>query len=337
MADYDFGLKSPPHRFLHLRQPQINYNLPINTTIKTRWNCTVKHFATNQNATVGKLFSASVIGELTKAGKSPSFARQLQTLCNLEQTPSGYSVGDIFDEAYEILKRPNNRNEYIYKSAITEKVLLGIHSLKTASLLTEFRIGKCIADVVLLNGTGTVYEIKSERDSLSRLEEQIHAYRDVFASVCVIAGENHIKSVLDVIPKDVGVIKLSKRHQLTTIRQSLNVPERTKSGAIFDAIRMQEAKTILTRCGYEVPDLPNTKMYATLKHLFKQIPAEVAHTEMVRTLKATRDQSKLSSFIHSLPKSLQTIGLTTPMKRTEQRRLLDALNTPLTKAMEWNS
>lgn len=296
----------------------------------------MKNAATIQNITVGKLFSASVIGELTKSGKSPSFARQLQSLCSSKQHTCGYRVADIFDEAFEILKKPHNRNEYIYKSAITQKMLLGVHSLKTASLLTEFRVGKCIADMVLLNGTGTVYEIKSERDSLTRLEEQVHAYRDVFASVCVIAGENHIKSVLDIIPEDVGIIQLSKRHQLTTVRQALNVPERTNSEAIFDAIRMQEAKTILMRCGYKVPDLPNTKMYAALKHLFKQIPAEVAHAEMVRTLKATRDQSKLSSFIHSLPKSLQAIGLTLPMRKTEQRRLLDALNTPLTEAMEWN-
>lgn len=283
----------------------------------------------------GKLFSASVFNEFAKSGKSQLFAREIGNLHNTTQEPSNVRVADIFESAFNILKQPKNRNEYIYKSAITQKVLLGVHSLKTASMLNEFRVGKCIADVVVLNGTGTVYEIKSERDSLARLQEQVLGYRDVFASVCIIAGENHIGSILDTIPEDVGVIKLSRRHQLTTIRHAQNIPARTKSDAIYDAIRMQEARIILTRCGYEIPDLPNTQMYIALKRLFTQLPSEVAHREMVRTLKATRNQSALNTFIKNLPNSLKTIGLTTPMNKIEQHRFLTALATPLTEAMEW--
>ncbi|MEI9986083.1 MAG: sce7726 family protein [Aliidongia sp.] len=62
--------------------------------------------------------------------------------------------------------------------SVTQKILMGKHSLRTASMLNEFRAGSCKADLVILNGTATVYEIKSERDSLTRLANlgrELHA------------------------------------------------------------------------------------------------------------------------------------------------------------------
>jgi hypothetical protein len=90
-------------------------------------------------------------------------------------------------------------------------------------MLTEFRVGECKADVVILNGTGTVYEVKSERDSLSRLERQIAAYAKVFAKVNVITAESHVTAVMNLMPSDVGVLCLGDRGQITPIRKRLSV------------------------------------------------------------------------------------------------------------------
>lgn len=93
-------------------------------------------------------------------------------------------------------QREGYRHEYIYKAAPTHKILLGKHSLHSASVINEFRVGECKADVAILNGTATVYEVKSERDSLAWLERQIRANATVFAKVYVIASESHIQAVL---------------------------------------------------------------------------------------------------------------------------------------------
>lgn len=81
----------------------------------------------------------------------------------LDNAGSGATVGDVFDQAFEILKVAGQRDEYIYRAAISQKILMGTHSLRTASMLNEFRAGSSKADLVILNGTATVYEIKSER------------------------------------------------------------------------------------------------------------------------------------------------------------------------------
>ncbi len=104
-------------------------------------------------------------------------------------------VRNVFETAFSLLKREGSRHEYIYKSALTHKVLLGMHSLQTASMINGFRVGDCKADVVILNGTATVYEVKSKRDSLTRLERQIATYATMFAKVYVIAAEGRINAV----------------------------------------------------------------------------------------------------------------------------------------------
>jgi hypothetical protein len=241
----------------------------------------------------------------------------------------------LFETAFSLLRRDGFRDEYIYKAALTHKILLGTHSLQTASMLNEFRVGDCKADVVILNGTATVYEIKSERDSLSRLERQIAAYAKVFARVYVIAGENHVEAVLDSVPRDVGVLRLTERQQISTLREASDRPDRTSPSAIFDSIRTDEARQILVAEGISVPDVPNTALHGTLRELFAKLDAQRAHTGMVRVLKRTRNLLPLSALVDQLPYSLQPAALSVPLRKVDHMRLVAAVNSSLQDAAAW--
>ena len=94
-----------------------------------------------QSAAISRFFSSAVIKELAGRGKSPTLARLLRESGLLKTERQPETIGAFFDYAFEYLKRKSNRHEYIYKAAITKKVLLGVHSLQTASMLTEFRVG----------------------------------------------------------------------------------------------------------------------------------------------------------------------------------------------------
>lgn len=87
----------------------------------------------------------------------------LSRLLELSEMPhrcgDNATVGDALDSAFDVLKTAGLRDEYVYRAAITHKILLGTHSLNTACMLNEFRVGVCKADVAILNGTATVYEI----------------------------------------------------------------------------------------------------------------------------------------------------------------------------------
>lgn len=289
----------------------------------------------HQLSAVSRFFSASLIRELGRMGYSPMFARLANESSLLEIAVSQEPIRKLFDAAFSLMKRKNYRHEYIYKAAITHKVLLGRHSLQTAVLLNEFRVGSNIADSIILNGTSTVYEIKSERDSLSRLEQQLCTYRDVFAKVNVITGENHLDSVKKMAPDDVGILLLSDRYQISTYRDAEDLPERTIPEAIFNSIRLSEAKKILKITGREIPKLPNTKMHEALEKEFKTLTPLEAHDGMVRVLRTSRSMSPLAGFLDALPDSLKTAALSTPLRKQDHKRLLKAIDTPLHEALQW--
>ncbi len=295
----------------------------------------ISDFAAEQLAAISRLFSSTVIHEMARKGKSPLFARlarQSQLFCSMPSTSRVYS---LFETAFSLLKREGYRNEYIYKAALTHKILLGKHSLQTASMLNEFRVGECKADIAILNGTASVYEIKSERDSLARLERQITAYAKVFAKVNVIASESHVDAVLGTVPRDVGILVLNNRHQISTLRDAVDCPERTSPAAIFDSIRTDEARLILASEGVAVPTVPNTALNSVLRELFIKLDANQAHSGMVRVLKKTRNLLSLADLVAQLPPSLHTAALSVPLRKLDHSRLVTAVNTPLQDAMSW--
>lgn len=288
-----------------------------------------------QSAAISRLFSSSVVRELARRGKSPLFTRLARQSQLLHSLSTRNTVHDLFELAFALLQREGYRDEYIYKAALVKRVLLGTHSLQTASMLCEFRAGHCKADLVILNGTAAVYEIKSERDSLSRLQKQVAAYSKVFAKVNVIASENHISSIEASVPDYVGIHILNRRYRVSTVREAMDRPEDTSTEAIFDAIRTQEAIMILTMNGFSVPDVPNTALHMAVRELFLTLSPNVAHEGLVRVLKKTRTLLPLSTLLNQLPDSLHTAALSVPLRRLDHGRLVDAVNTPLEIAETW--
>lgn len=293
-------------------------------------------YSAAQLSALTRLFSATVFREMAKKGRSGLFRRLLGQTDLIERVGPCATVGDIFDSAFNILKIAGYRDEYIYRAAISQKVLMGTHSLRTASMLNEFRVGSCKADLVILNGTATVYEIKSERDSLARLVNQVENYKRVFAKVNVIASEGHIDGVLNTIPDDVGVMCLSKRYRIKSVREAAERPERICPVTVFESLRMAEGIAILRTMGVAVPEVPNTRKHTAMRDLFATLDPVALHAEMVRTLKRTRDLAPLGGFVDRLPKSLLAAALSVSVPRSDHSRLIDATATPLRVAMTWS-
>lgn len=250
-----------------------------------------------------------------------------------EQKKRFQTIGSFFDVVFNALSTSEIRNEYIYKSALAHRRLLGVHSLNTATMLNEFRVGGSKADVVILNGTSTVYEIKSERDSLERLASQLSDYQKVFYHTNVITSEKQVASVLAAVPENIGVLCLTKRYQISTVREAKERPELLSSVCMFDSLRRDESQAVLQNIGVELPEVPNTQLYQAMSGLFAELDPMLVHSEMVKVLKRTRSQASLKSFVDELPRSIQVAALSTPMKQAEQQQLLDALNAPFHIAM----
>lgn len=289
----------------------------------------------SQLAALSRLFSATVFREMAAKGRSATFARLIGQTGLLDGSFSGLTVAEAFDAAFTRLRRTGARDEYVYRSALTHNVLLGRHSLNTAAMLTEFRAGACKADLVILNGTATVYEIKSERDSLARLENQLRHYRRVFAKIYVIAGEAHVQDVLDATPIEVGVLSLVRWDRIRTVREAVETVEDVCPVTIFESLRTAEACMILKALGVERPDVPNTQLHGALRAKFAALDPAGVHRQMVSTLKRTRNLAPLNALVDRLPTSLQPAALSIQVRRADHERLVKAVSTPFEEALTW--
>ena len=103
--------------------------------------------------------------------------------------PHLLSNGEIIHKLYSQMSKCY-RNEYFYQNTLLNTLLLGKHSVRTTTALSQVIVGKAVADFILINGKAVVYEIKSDLDSFDRLESQIEAYYHAFDHVCVVAPES---------------------------------------------------------------------------------------------------------------------------------------------------
>jgi hypothetical protein len=79
-------------------------------------------------------------------------------------------------------------------------------------------IGK--ADIAAINGRLVGYEIKSESDSLARLENQIPLYDSVFERVFIVVAPKHAEKASSLIPAHWGVIVAAADAGEITLRET---------------------------------------------------------------------------------------------------------------------
>jgi hypothetical protein len=274
---------------------------------------------------LARLFSSAVIRELATKRLSPLASNILREAGFLQNCLPIITLRDFFDQIYDLLFQ-TYRNEYIYKNAIAQKILMGVHSLETTSMLTEFRAGRCKADVVLLNGTSTVYEIKSAFDSIERLKCQIAAYRQMFDNIHVITADSQLMKVQEVVGSDIGLILLTDRNTFCTVQKPKSLKMAVQPSVIFESLRKNEYEQIIKMHFGDIPNVPNTRIYQTCRELFCSLDPTVAHDAMVTVLKKRCSSNLLREFISSVPKSLKAASISCKLSSAQQDQFLAVLD-----------
>ncbi|MFM0740750.1 sce7726 family protein [Paraburkholderia xenovorans] len=97
-------------------------------------------------------------------------------------------------------------NEAIIKAAVIDR-LLRHHIDDDAVLISEMVLSKGVrrADLAVANGYLQAFEIKSELDTLVRLDGQLEAYSAQFDKVTLVVAARFVDAVLSKYPKNVEV------------------------------------------------------------------------------------------------------------------------------------
>jgi len=283
----------------------------------------------------GKVFSPLVMNNLAQNGYSGYLSEVCSNSRIKDQIDTTISLRQFLEDLYNILQK-NYRYEYIYKNVIAKKILLGKHSLNTSHMLTEFRVGKCKADVVIVNGTSTAYEIKSEYDSFTRLKQQIHTYLDVFDFVNVITSDAQADKLKYLLPEVVGLLVLTKNNSISTIREAISNVDNIKLDILFDSLRKTEYMRVIREHYGSLPSVPNTLIYKVCRSLFCQIPNKVAHSLAINALRERSNSEVLRKFIDVAPDSLTAYAMSICTEKTQMEQLMDRFELSIDSIMTTN-
>lgn len=275
---------------------------------------------------LAKVFSPTILKELSNTGKSNKLSSILNELSlikhiNLEQT-----VASFFNEAYNLLSK-YYKNEYIYRNTIIKNILLGRHSLNTAFVINEFRVGNSKADCVIFNGTSTVYEIKSQFDTFNRLKTQLEDYKKAFEYIYIVVPNESLKK-LEVYLDDesIGIMRLNSNNSISKIKEAKSNKYNWDKNIIFDILRKNEYLYILNKYYGEIPEMPNTKVYSYCKELFSKLDLNEIYQDIVWLLKMRGNNELYKKLILNAPDSLKALCFQTNLTKREKINLIELLD-----------
>lgn len=282
--------------------------------------CTASAGASGDLRAHSAVFSTGLFRTLSNSGYLPAVPH-LDRL--IELAPPGASLREVLEEGFEVLER-QYRSEYVYKNAIVSKIIFGRHSPKTANALIEQPLGNSIADVLVVNGTTTAYEIKTDFDDFDRLDSQLTDYSQHCEHVYVVTSEKRAGRATELAGEHIGVMALRKSGALTVVRPSTGGLERLDIQGLYMMLRKYEALSVLDRTHSFVPD-GNSGLQSQMWERFGTLPIEVAHAECVRALRLRGSVNAALFETSDIPRALRALIYGTPMSGAARKRMMTRL------------
>lgn len=279
-----------------------------------------------QGALLASVFSPVTLRELSREQFGPH-ARRLAILSDLVRMRPEATLADAFDAARNILAR-GYRSEYVFKNDIVSRAVFGRHSPRTASALIEQAMGASIADVVVLNGTTTVYEVKTDLDDFTRLPAQLRDYCSRAEHVHVVTSVARAAEAAAIAPDHVGVLALQQRGNLSVIRHASSNIGRLVPQHLFELLRTHERQNALRITHGYTPNPHQGQGWAEMQGLFAELPPRVAHD---RALEQLRMRAKIVERLVSsptFPTSLRALAYAAPTSTIGAKRIEHRLSQP---------
>lgn len=172
-------------------------------------------------------------------------------------------------------------NDLIIRSAL-KKDLKKLHARdKDLRIIEELgvRHGSARIDIAVVNGIMHGYEIKSDRDTLERLPEQMTEFNAVFDQITLVVGKQHLYQAIHIVPDwwGVTIAKINTRGRV--VFHIIRNPEDNKEQDKVSIARLlwrQEALRILEEHdqAYGVRSKPREFVYKRL--------ADVLETDVLK-------------------------------------------------------
>ncbi|MDR1547929.1 MAG: sce7726 family protein [Hungatella sp.] len=279
--------------------------------------------ASTNNLIINRLFTQNVFYNLLNEHSDSTYYTVVKRYINDVEDKNN---GELICEIYEFMAKAY-RNEYFYQNTLLNKLLLGRHSINTTTALTQIPIGKSKADFILINGKAVVYEIKTELDSLDRLDTQLKDYFTAFNHVCVVTSESHYEKVKRALgDTPVGIYVLTEKNKISSKlkKEPLECNAYLSHIAIFKVLHKREYEEILMRYFQKLPDTSQVFYYNECMKLFLEIPILDAYAMALKELKKRNNIVK--DHFEKVPYELKSLVYFSKSSVKEFKQLYEFLN-----------
>ena len=289
------------------------------------------------------LYGLSVFRDLATTGESEAAASVLQQLNYTKQEK--LTLGEIIQSTYEHNIRPDkNPREYEFKNELLRDVLSD--GWDTAMVQFEQPCGDVRADMVAYypQGGAHAYEIKTGRDSLSRLPHQIETYQRAYPKVTVVTAPDRVSEVAKVVPPQVGISVLDgwttadweDRLGILEIRPAQRYTKKLDVDVITAHLRTAEAPRAVAELGHE----PAKGGYKWTRN--REILAEYDAVEVVEVAYAVICRSRALKphqveILEKVPVALAARVVKFGVNKVQGQRLMRSLNAIGSRFVQWFS
>lgn len=157
------------------------------------------------------------------------------------------------------------------------------------------------ADAVIFTDPVTAFEIKSEKDNLSRLKNQVSKYFHVFTRVIVLAHESKALGAVKLLEEtDAGIWLMNDNQEIRICVEGKVSDKYISHEAVYGILRKPEREVILRRHFGYLPPVSDFRYYRDRLEYFKNIPKEELLADLKEALTARYNAEKGISTIHGM-------------------------------------
>ena len=204
-----------------------------------------------------------------------------------------------------------HRNEYFYKNELLNSLLIQNGKISSCSALTELPVADSKTDMIFIdeNDAGVVYEIKTELDTLNRLESQIHNYYKAFPYVYVVTSSSHLQQLECILEEsNVGIIELTDDDRFVYRKKVVYDASHLSYDVLFRILRKKEFESIVLKYFGKLPDVSDFVYYGACLELLKNLDIVLFQKEVVSCLRKRNLVRDAESFTNNVPYELSFYG-----------------------------
>lgn len=235
---------------------------------------------------------------------------------------------ELLQKSYSFISK-YYRCEYVYKNELI-KLLLKQYGIKNSVYFSEFKVGNSIADIVMFNGESKAFEIKTEYDSLRRLDKQMDDYKRFFDKCYLVVPKHRLEEYYNIEPAT-GIITMSRDNGRITLNEirPAHQNERFDPEALMSCLRTEEYKNIVLSLGISLDGVAGYDMYTFCYNVISHADPDKVRTFFLHEVKKRKNNTAL---LRKYPMPIRQMMLSLNLSEDKANRLLKQLNTIINKA-----